>query len=295
MTITFHPLSDALGAEVRGFDPRQPGYGDADVDTLREGLRRHKVLSFRGFELDIDDQVRVSEAVADGKLSFRGGIIYADPNEKATFVSNVHKDGLFGNGELSFHSDLSFTEHILKARSLYALVLPSEKETGGETLFSDVTRACAELDPELRRQAEPLRARFEAVYPYPEGPLVVDWVRPLIDRHPHTDEAFIAASRAVTKEVIGIERSEFRPLLKALWAHFEAPRYVYRHRWQLNELVLWDNIAVQHARTPFDPSEKRALRAVSIDEEAIAVPPPGQDMRAFGRPYVAPVTAPATR
>ena len=291
MAITFHPLSPFLGAEVRGFDPCRTEYAEDEVHTLRKALTKYRVLSFRGHDMDIDDQVLVSEQVASGKLSFRGGIIYNDPNEKATFVSNVHKDGLFGNGELSFHSDLSFTEHILKARSLYAMILPSEKETGGQTLFSDVVRACEELPPELRRRAETLSARFEAVYPYPEGPLVVDWVRPLIGWHPATGQPFIAASRAVTKEVIGLERAEFRPLLKEIWAHMERPEYVYRHGWQLNELVLWDNIAVQHARTPFDPKEKRALRAVSIDESAIAIPPPGQDMRAFGRPYVAPVTA----
>lgn len=288
MTISFHPLSPVLGAEVRGFDPRRQEYSPAEVRTLQEGLAQYRVLSFRGFDMDIDDQIRVSEAAAAARLTFRGGIIYSDPNEKATFVSNVHKDGLFGNGELSFHSDLSFTEHILKARSLYSLILPSAAETGGETLFSDVTLACEELEPRLRSRAEGLSARFEAIYPYPEGPLVVDHVRPLIGRHPATGKPFIAASRAVTKEVIGMERSEFRPLLKEIWAHMERPEYIYRHRWQLNELVLWDNIAVQHARTPFDPKEKRALRAVSLDEPAIAIPPPGQDMRAFGRPYVAP-------
>jgi taurine dioxygenase len=288
MTITFHPLCPILGAEVRGFDPCKAVYSPANVLTLQEGLSKYRVLLFRGFDMDIDAQVRVSEAVAAARLTFRGGIIYSDTNEKATFVSNVHKDGLFGNGELSFHSDLSFTEHILKARSLYSLILPSAAETGGETLFSDVTLACKELEPGLRKRAQALSARFETIYPYPEGPLVVDYVRPLIGTHPVTGKPFIAASRAVTKEVIGMERSEFRPLLKEIWAHMEKPEYIYRHRWQLNELVLWDNIAVQHARTPFDPKEKRALRAVSLDEPAIAVPPPGQDMRSFGRPYIAP-------
>ncbi len=67
-----------------------------------------------------------------------------------------------------------------------------------------------------------------------------------------------------------MERAEFRPLLKELWAHIEDPRYVYRHRWQLRDYVLWDNVALQHARTHFDPGEKRALRAVSIDSPRIA-------------------------
>ena len=51
----------------------------------------------------------------------------------------------------------------------------------------------------------------------------------------------------------------------------EQPKYIYRHRWQLGDTLFWDNIGVQHARTPFNPSEKRALRAVSVDDPAIAV------------------------
>ena len=79
--------------------------------------------------------------------------------------------------------------------------------------------------------------------------------------------------------MLGLERSEFRPLLKQLWAHMEQPRYVYRHTWRLGDTLFWDNIAVQHARTPFDPQEKRALRAVSVDDHAIAVRAP-QDLAA---------------
>src|SRR6185369_17112264 len=140
---------------------------------------------------------------------------------KSSLVSNAHKEGLFGDGELSFHSDLSFTPHILKARSLHALMLPSYAEAGGETLFSDVQAACDELEPELKAKVEPLLARFAATYDFGDRQETVEFVRPLIGTHPQTGRRFIAASRAVTKEVVGMERSEYRPLLKALWAHME--------------------------------------------------------------------------
>lgn len=51
----------------------------------------------------------------------------------------------------------------------------------------------------------------------------------------------------------------------------EQPKYVYRHSWQQGDTLFWDNVAVQHARTPFDPKEERALRAVSVDDPEIAV------------------------
>ncbi|MGE4243456.1 TauD/TfdA dioxygenase family protein [Ramlibacter sp.] len=268
MTLQIRPLSPHLGAEILDFDPREP-FGEAAAQDVRDALREHRVLLFRGKPLTEEHQVRLTQIA--GVLTYRGYGNYADPTKKSSLVSNAHEGGLFGDGELSFHSDLSFTPHILKARSLHALVLPSAEETGGETLFSNVHLAYEELDPALKARVEPLQARFVATYTFPDRTETVEFVRPLIGTHPQTGRRFIAASRAVTKEVLGMDRAEFRPLLKEIWAHIEQPKYVYRHRWQLADTLFWDNIAVQHARTPFDPNQKRALRAVSVDDPSIAV------------------------
>lgn len=268
------PLHDLVGAEVLDFDPRQP-FDAATQRELLALLRQHRVLLFRNAPLTEEQQVRLTQVA--GVLTFRGYGNYVDPSRQSSLVSNAHADGLFGNGELSFHSDLSFTPHILTARSLHALLLPSDPAAGGQTLFSDVQAAYEELEPELKARVEPLKARFAATYTFPDRQETVEFVRALIDTHPHTGRRFIAASRAVTKEVLGLDRAEFRPLLKQLWAHMEQPRYVYRHTWQLGDTLFWDNVAVQHARTPFDPGEKRALRAVSVDDPAFAVRPPRRE------------------
>lgn len=268
MTLKFRPLSEHLGAEILDLDPRE-AFDDTAVRDLQAALQEHRVLLFRAKPLTEEQQVRLTQLA--GVLTFRGYGTYTDPSKKSSLVSNAHEGGLFGDGELSFHSDLSFTPHILKARSLHAIILPSYPDAGGETLFSDVQAAYDELDPALKAKVEPLQGRFAATYDFGDRQETVEFVRPLIGTHPQTGRRFIAASRAVTKEVIGMERAEFRPLLKELWAHIEQPKYVYRHQWQLGDTLFWDNIAVQHARTPFDPKEKRALRAVSVDDPANAV------------------------
>ena len=265
MPITYRSLLPTMGAEVLGFDPTAP-LDPATAKALYAGLQQHRLLVFRGADLTEEQQVALTQIA--GEVTLRGAS--GTKKAKATLVSNTQEGGLFGSGELSFHSDLSFTEHILKARSLHALLLPSS-DAGGETLFSDVQTAYEELDAELKSRAAPLLARFAVTYNYGDRQVVYDFVRPIIGTHPHTGRRFIAASRAVTKEIIGMERAEYRPLLKRLWEHMERPKYVYRHSWKLGDTVLWDNIGLQHARTPFDPSEKRALRAVSVDEPWIAV------------------------
>jgi len=260
-------LTPHFAAEVTHFDPSAP-FDEATGKALYAALLEHGVLVFRNRVITEEAQVRLSRVA--GEVCFRGGGNYTDPDRKSSLVSNAHPEGMFGNGELSFHSDLSFTEHILKARSLHALMVTHANDGSGDTLWTDVCRAYDELEPALKKRVEPLKARFAAVYNYPDGrELVVEHVRNLIDTHPVTGRRFIAASRAVTKEVIGMDRAEFRPLLKALWAQMEQPEFIYRHKWSVGDTVLWDNVSTQHARTLFDPSEKRALRAVSIDDAAV--------------------------
>jgi len=267
MAFKFRPLTPHLGAEVLDFDPAAP-FDAATGQALYTALLEHRVLLFRDRPLTEEQQARLTGVA--GTIAFRAGGNYGDPGKLSSLVSNAHPDGLFGNGELSFHSDLSFTEHILKARSLHALMVPPPEEPGGTTLYTDVCLAYEKLDPELKARAEPLRARFAATYNYPDGRIeVVEFVRQLLDIHPVTGKRFIAASRAVTKEVIGMEREEYRPILKALWAHMEKPEFVYEHRWQMGDTVLWDNVATQHARTPFSGSHKRAMRAVSVDDPKV--------------------------
>ncbi len=267
MSFECKPLTSHMAAEVVGFDPRSE-FDAATGKALYEALLKHRVLLFRATPLTEEQQVRISRVA--GELTYRGGGNYADPDKKSSLVSNAHAEGLSGNGELSFHSDLSFTPHILKARSLHALMVPVADDGGGDTLWSNVVKACAELDPALRKLVASLQARFAATYNYADGRvLTLDYVRPLIDTHPVTGEQFISASRAVTKEVIGMERADYRPILKDLWAHMERPEFIWRHKWTVGDTVLWDNVSTQHARTPFDPAQKRALRAVSIDDPSV--------------------------
>ena len=160
------PLTSHMGAEVTGFDPCSE-FDAATAKALYAALLEHRMLLFRATPLTEAQQVRLSRVA--GELTYRGGGNYADTSQQSSLVSNAHEEGLFGDGELSFHSDLSFTPHILKARSLHALLIPVGDDAGGETLWADVVMACAELDPALRARVEHLKARFAATYNYPDG------------------------------------------------------------------------------------------------------------------------------
>jgi taurine dioxygenase len=56
-------------------------------------------------------------------------------------------------------------------------------------------------------------------------------------------------------------------VLAELFDHMEQRRFIYEHEWRVGDLVMWDNLAVMHARTDFDPAEARILRRCTVAGE----------------------------
>lgn len=258
------PLSRHVGAEIVGLDPRDVSNPQV-AQLIRETYERYHLVLIRGHELSEAQQVELCKLV--GEISSRGGKGYAKVGRSSALVSNRNGDVIFGDGELSFHSDLTFLEWPLKARSLHALVLPTE---GGNTLFSNVHAAYASLPAEVRARIDNLCARHAVAYERDGQHWVDEHTRPIVGHHTSTGKPVLMVSRAVTKDIPGMERPEFRALLKQLWVQIERDEFVYTHVWKLHDVVLWDNVMLQHARTPFDAAQSRTLRAVSVDSAEVA-------------------------
>jgi taurine dioxygenase len=72
----------------------------------------------------------------------------------------------------------------------------------------------------------------------------------------------------MTVEILGLGRVESDALLDALFDELYAPANVHEHRWRRGDLVIWDNLALQHARSRLDADEPRILRRVVFGERA---------------------------
>jgi taurine dioxygenase len=71
----------------------------------------------------------------------------------------------------------------------------------------------------------------------------------------------------MTDHVVDIELSRGRQLLGTLFDQLERDEFIYEHAWAEGDLVIWDNRCLVHARTDFDPSEKRLLRRFLVAGE----------------------------
>lgn len=275
MTFQVKRLSPVLGAELIGFDPAAP-YTPETVAALKAAFLEHHLLLIRGQEISTEDEVRLSELF--GPVSKMGE--HMKHGGKTMNISNAHKDGALPTGELLFHSDQIYFKYPLKAIALYAVEVPSK---GGDTLFSNALMAWDNLPPRLKERVQGLVT--ENVYDY--GPnrgdrrvdtsnlseLTVRAEHPIAWPHPDTGRPVLLINRLMTARILGMDKAESDALLEELFAYTEDPKITYRHVWQKHDLVFWDNRVLQHARTNFDPAEKRVLRRVPIAENENAVGP----------------------
>ena len=161
----------------------------------------------------------------------------------------------------------AFTPHPTHGIALYALEVPAD---GAPTRFVDAVRAAAELPSDLRKRLE--GRPVLNVYDFRRGddrPIRVDEVDPrsprcmlpVLGRHPHTGEEVVMANQLHSDSLVGVSPAESRAILADLFAVLYDERCIFEHRWHVGDLVLWDNIALQHGRRDIPIDEARTLSA----------------------------------
>jgi alpha-ketoglutarate-dependent taurine dioxygenase len=82
-------------------------------------------------------------------------------------------------------------------------------------------------------------------------------------RHPRTGKTTLYVSQQVTQDIVGLSPDDNEELLEELFEHLYAPDNVYAHEWRTGDLVVWDNQALQHARSKVElEGPTRTLRKV---------------------------------
>jgi taurine dioxygenase len=275
-TIDVAPLSGALGAEIKGLDLARPI--DAKTETLlRDAWTRHLVLVVRNqADLSAEDQMRFCRAFgtlgdrARPKETRREG---ADAPTGMMFVSNVKADGKFigslPEGEMQFHIDQCYTASPAIGTCLYAIDVP---DRGGDTMFGNLYMAWEALPADVRARL----AGRKAVHFFDYGATTRDanasaerdklphHAHPVGRVHPWSGRTALYVNRLMTDRIEGLPDGEGTPLLEMLFDQVEKPEFRYTHKWRVGDVLLWDNRCTVHARTDFDPRQRRHLRRFTI-------------------------------
>jgi taurine dioxygenase len=258
-------LTTSFGA-VLEVDLRHP-LDPLQQRDLREVFAARHLLLFREQDISFEDQARV--------VGYLGPVLAGGPE----WVSNVRENGLVPEGALLFHSDFIFTAQPSLGLCLYA----TEVSPGGSpTNFADAVGAAGRLPSALRARVRGRRAlnvfdlsdqrgdtRFREATLGPETPLSPRYAHPILMRHPTSGQELLSVNQMQTDRIIGLEARESEETLEALWALLYAPENTYSHQWRVGDLVLWDNIAVQHGRPAPPAGVPRTMRRVTMAEHSV--------------------------
>ncbi len=170
-----------------------------------------------------------------------------------------------GRNELPFHSDITFLEFPLAGISLYPQELPA---TSTSTTYVSNAVAWQQLPEPLQNELRHLKARhyFDASHHMGFDWPVLEYWHPVCLAHPKTGQPLLFVTEHHVDRIETMTEVRSAEVLKELFATLYAAERRYEHIWRRGDLVIWDNLAIQHARTrAAEPSQgKRIMRRVQL-------------------------------
>ena len=258
------PSDTFVGAEIRGLDLSKP-VPEATFQAISKAFADHSVLVFRDQSLTPAQRVAFSQRFGPLQVNVRSDFNHPQHPEIYT-VSNVIVDGKpIGSGDAGryWHSDLCYVEKPTMASLLYALEVP-EKDgvTLGNTLFASTWKSYDDLAEDIKPRLAGLKAvnSYNAMFDRKAAEFGVrpvlteeakkklpkDAVHPVVRTHPVTGRKCIYVCEGYTTRILDIPEAESDELLEILFTQVKKDEYIYRHKWRVGDLVMWDNCGVQH-------------------------------------------------
>jgi taurine dioxygenase len=270
VSFALRPLPSAVAAEAVGLDLGRLD-GEA-LERLVEAWRRYPVLVVRGQDLAPEEQLAFSRSLGELDLAppFDVENSALDGFPEIAVVSNIKRGGKpiggLGDGELAWHSDMTFVPSPPVACILHARELPP---AGGDTLFLNLRAAWRGLPDQLRPRVASARIFHDRAYTSAgtlrkgaeEGQGTWHKVR-ITD--PVSGEDSLLLGRRRNSRIAGGEGQDDGGLLEALWLHADRPEFIYRHAWRPGDVLLWNNLVTMHRRDAFDAAARRLLHRTQI-------------------------------
>ncbi|MBT4688081.1 MAG: TauD/TfdA family dioxygenase [Rhodospirillaceae bacterium] len=257
-----------FGAEIGGVDLGSE-ISDEAFAAIRAAIVKHKVLVFREQHLDDDKHLAFAQRFGPLEGHINRSSRHSDL-PKIQIFGNVDGDGnIIGyhpeKGTLVWHTDKSY----VATPSLFTILRsPAVARQGGDTLFADMVRAYEDLDAAEQTRLDGLRAVHDwkrSREKSDERAATADEIaaappvdHPLIRTHPETKARAIYMGNHAS-HILDWDQGDGEALLAALERHATQEKYVYRHQWRDNDVLMWDNRCTIHCVTGYDAAKERRV------------------------------------
>ncbi len=279
-------LHPHIGARVEGVDLRKPLTAELR-SAIEAAMDRHAVLVFPG--QDLSDAEHMAFGTSFGPVEHTRATVDAHRHRlsvpEMNDISNLDVDGkilkpddrrrMFNLGNRLWHSDSSFKETPAKYSLLLSRSVPPE---GGETEFADMRAAWDALPEKMQAKVKDLVCWHSLLYsrarlgfhgfnedekrqfePVPQR---------LVRRHAGSGRLSLYLSSHIGR-IEGWEVPEAMAFVADLIEHATQREFVYQHRWQVHDLVMWDNRCTMHRGLAFDDLRyRRDMRRTTVRDVA---------------------------
>ncbi len=277
------PLSDALGAEVRGVDLAD--VSAAAFDAIMAAWHQHLVLCFPGQTMADERFLAFSARIGEldrAPITVTGKLYRPELPELAV-ISNVVENGRpigsLGNAEAVWHSDMTYNDDPPMASLLYAIEIPP---TGGDTGFCNMYKAYDSLPDALKNRIATLTCKHDSSHNsagetrsgFPDEFVrredIPGAIHPLVCRHPDTGRKVLYPGRRPNAYIPELPAVDSEALLDELWTYITRAEHCWHHKWRVGDVIIWDNRCTLHRRDEFDAGARRIMHRSQIKGTRVA-------------------------
>jgi len=267
MAIEVRAIHPGIGAEILGVDLTK--IGDDEFRLIYKAFLDYLVVVVRSQHFTIERFLAYSRRFGRPTPHIVKKTRHPQYPELTVMGENTRKpDGKIDNTVLKrgegWHTDTAFLPEPAKATQLYAVEIPSY---GGDTLFANMYAAYDALPDALKNRIEHMQARFCNSGKLKAQNDLLDEeernrppvVHPVVRVHPETGRKSLYVNPIHLLELVGMSPEEGDELLKDLFARMVQPGFEYRHKWQVGDVVIWDNRCLIHSATGGYPISERRI------------------------------------
>jgi alpha-ketoglutarate-dependent taurine dioxygenase len=257
---------------------------DIDEPTFHEveaAFHDNVVAYFRGQTLSNERHIAFSRRFGELETHIVKKYLLADYPE-ILLISNILDEagehiGLADAG-FTWHTDVSYRQKPSRCSLLYAIEVPRRDGVVlGDTVFTNMIAAYAALPESQKQRLDGLKAihryserRRVANSPRPkltpeQLAQTPDVAHPIVRTHPYTGRKALYVTAGECIGIEGMPQDEAVDLIEALDAHCIKPEFQYRHKWQVGDLLMWDNAAAMHiAICDYALPERRLMHRTTV-------------------------------
>lgn len=269
-----------FGVEIK-IDLSNP-LSDSQKNILKELLYQYKVLVIKNLLLDDSKFQYLASLFGEFFVAQQNNPSLGSKDSDSSIVVVGNKADEFefsylGSQEVLPHSDHQWLEKPSSASLLYAIDI----ELGASpTIWYDMAKIYADLSQEVKNEIQHLKIITYNPFYRPFGSVSAKYVNkdidipdgetyahPLVRTHPFTGVKSLYLHQAYEMEFTSLAIDKGECLMELLHREMDQSLYKYEHKWQNNDVVIWDNSSTVHYRPMFDKNIRRVLKRISLKGE----------------------------